>query len=402
MAKEKITNYIITTVVFVLIGISLFVMLRNYIDKRRAITAIIKVDLIDNLNIPVFSEIKVSECIKNINGKIVDDYYLDTTDLGQKKISFKYINEEKIEIPYSFYVRIIDYNEPFIKLGESYNVNVGYDGSLLEDIMCADNYDDKPKCEIVGEYDTSKEGTYFLKMVASDSSGNKNEKSFKLVVSSPQNGSSNNYFKNFSDIKARHKKENTKVGIDISSWQGEIDFSKLKNAGVEFAIIRIGSTKGISGKYFLDSTFIRNIEGLTENNIPVGVYFYSYAKNKKEAQANAEWVIKNLKNYNLSLPIFYDWENWEFYNKFNLSFYHLTENALEFIKVVEKNGYTGGLYSSKYYLNNVWSKIQKPVWVAHYTDDVSSYENEYVFWQICNNGKVDGIDGFVDIDIMYN
>ena len=203
-------------------------------------------------------------------------------------------------------------------------------------------------------------------------------------------------------IDAYNKTKNTKIGIDVSHWQGTIDYKKVKEQGVEFAFIRIGSQKGIDGKYYLDEKFKENIEGFTKQKIPVGVYFYSYAKNKEDAKKEAKWIIKQLKGYKISLPIVFDWENWYLYQDFNMSFYHLTEVANSFVKTIEKNNYQAMVYSSKNYLEKVWKKIDSKIWLAHYTER-TDYQGEYSVWQMCDNGEIEGItENTVDIDIMYN
>ena len=94
---------------------------------------------------------------------------------------------------------------------------------------------------------------------------------------------------------SKYKDNNTKIGIDISLWQGDIDFKKLKEAGVEFVIIRVGYMKGTNGERVLDSKFKQNIENANKNKIPVGVYYFSYASSKKEAIKDAKWVLKQIK-----------------------------------------------------------------------------------------------------------
>ena len=370
----------------------------NPIEER------IIVELKDNLNTPFLQKTKVSDYIDNINGEIIDDYTINTSKLGQQEVNFEYINEDNIKIPYSFTINIIDDVSPSIWLGDTYTITTEYEGSLLEDIVCADNIDNNPKCEIIGEYNTKKEGNYNLTFKATDSSGNITEKKITLAVKKPSTNSSNSSGQSsktlFSDIIEKYKNENTMIGIDVSSWQGDIDYEALKKAGVEFVFIRVGSTKGIEGEYFVDKNFIKNIEGFNKVQIPVGIYFYSYAKNKHTAINDAKWVLEQIKEYEISLPIVYDWESWSFYNEFNQSFYNTSMNAKAFLDTIKNAGYQGALYSSKNYLEKVWFDIGYDVWLAHYTEQ-TSYQGNYKYWQLCSNGKVDGINGNVDINIMY-
>lgn len=376
---------------------------KEYQEIISRATVIVK--LKENTTIPFFSEVKVSDFIENINGEIVEDYKIDTSKLGEHKIIFKYINDDGVTIPYSYKIEVKDQTKPVIWLGKTKNITTDYDGNLLEDITCADNYDDNPKCEIIGEYNTKKVGKYKLTFKATDSSGNETIKDFTLNVTEPVEKSptkNNTPSKKtyFNDIVAKHKNENTKIGIDVSKWQGNIDFEKVKNAGVEFVIIRVGSTKGINGEYFLDDKFKENIEGFNKVGIPVGIYFYSYANSKESAIRDANWVLNQIKDYKVELPIAYDWESWSFYNRFNQSFYSLSMSAKAFLDTVNKHGYDGLIYSSKSYLENVWYDIGYDVWLANYTSQ-TTYKGKYKYWQLCSNGRVDGISGNVDINVMY-
>ena len=246
-------------------------------------------------------------------------------------------------------------------------------------------------------------GTYPLVFKATDNSGNVTEKEFNLIVRNPSSGSSSGGVSaktSFADVYDTHKNANTEIGIDISKWQGDVDFVSLKEAGVEFVIIRVGTSSGINGENLLDSKFIQNIEGANAAGIPVGIYFYSYANSEERAISDALWVVEQIKDYKVDLPIAFDWENWSFYNEFNLSFFGLSEMANSFVKTVRDAGYEGMLYSSKNYLEDIWFDVNYPVWLAHYTTK-TNYEGNFDFWQLCNNGRVSGINGDVDINIRY-
>ena len=376
-------------------------------EDEKIKNAIIKVTLKEDLTTSFLSQVKVSDFIEEINGEITNDFTIDTSKIGSKEISFNYINEEDIKVPYSFKINIIDDIPPVIWLNSTYTIYDTYDGNILEDITCADNIDDNPKCEIIGNYDPHKIGNYKLTFKATDASNNITTKDFTLrVIKKPQNNSSSNnnsptVHTLFSDVIKNYKKDNTKIGIDVSSWQGDIDFAKVKEAGVEFVILRVGSTHGKKGDYFVDGQFINNIKKANEVGIPVGIYFYSYADSKEKAIKDAMWVIDQIQDYKVDLPIAYDWESWSFYNEFHQSFYSLTQGAKAFLDTIEDAGYKGMLYSSKNYLEKVWYDTGYPVWLAHYTKQ-TSYQGNYTYWQLCSNGKVSGINGNVDINIMYN
>lgn len=372
--------------------------------EEKIANATIIVNLKEDLTVPFLESAKVSDFIENINGEVISDYQIDTSKMGEQEVNFEYINEENIKIPYTYKINIQDKTAPVVWLGSNYTVTTEYDGSLLEDIVCADNYDDNPTCEIIGEYNTKKVGQYPLTFKATDASGNTTTQEFTLTVKEPTKSNTTSPSKPsytyFSDVIENYKKENAKIGIDVSSWQGDIDFEAVKNAGVEFAFLRVGSSKGINGEYFVDKKFLQNIEGFNKVGIPVGIYFYSYANSKESAIQDAKWVLEQIKDYKIDLPIAYDWESWSFYNEFHQSFYSTTMNAKAFLDTIQESGYQGALYSSKNYLEKVWYDTGYDIWLAHYTEQ-TSYQGDYTYWQMCSNGKVDGISGYVDINIMY-
>lgn len=393
----------IIIIISIIIGIILLTILGiNIYNKWRIANAKILVELEDNLQIEVFQDAKISDFIKSINGKIIDDAIINTTKTGTKAINFNYINDEKIEVSYSFEIEVVDLTPPMIFSSSSLSVSKGYSGNLEKELFCGDNYDDKPICKITGEYDSNTPGTYPLIFTGTDSSENVSQTNFNLIVKQPT--PSNPTPKTttlFTDVVAKHKTENTKIGLDVSKWQGDINFQKVRDAGVEFVFIRIGTQKGIKGEYVIDPKFEQNIKGFQSVGIPVGVYFYTYASSLKEAEQDAKWVIKQLKPYKIELPVVYDWENWSFYQEFNKSFYNLTQMANKYMSTLEKAGYKAMLYSSKNYLEKVWLPTKYPVWLAHYTEQ-TTYEGDYYVWQLCSDGRVDGIYGDVDINVMYN
>lgn len=391
-------------IISIVVGIILFsvggFLLYKCIEIKNAL---VKVVLKDNLEADFADTLRVSSFIESINGKIVDDYYLNTDSLGKKKIDFEYINDDGIKIKYNYEINVVDREAPLIWLGKSYNVTRGSEDNLIDKIMCGDNYDNNPECVIEGDYNLDNVGSYNLVFKATDSSGNVSKKKFTLNVneaSSKKGSNGVNSVTEFSDVIKDYKNDNTQIGIDVSKWQGDIDFSKLKSAGVEFVIIRIGSSTGINGENFIDSKFIQNIKNANSVGIPVGVYFYSYANSVDRANSDAKWIIENIKDYKVELPIAFDWENWGSFNTYELSFFGLTNMAKRFMDTVKASGYDAMLYSSKTYLENIWMSVDYPVWLAHYTKN-TNYAGDYSYWQICSNGRVDGINGDVDIDIRY-
>lgn len=408
--KQKI---IIATVSAIIIILSIIgaVLLINHISKLEEEKINEEsIVLVDFLETDFLADVKVSDFIKNINGTIEDNYKIDTTEIGEKEIKFSYKDSNNHKRNYSFKIDIVDKEKPLIWVSKTYSVTKGSKDELTKKIMCGDNYDPKPTCEIIGNYDLNKVGSYNLTYKATDNSGNVSEKDFTLKVVEPKtnNGGSGGTggtvkVTKFEDVVSAYKTEDTKIGIDISKWQGDVDFAKLKDAGVEYVFIRVGTAKGLGKENVIDEKFERNISGANEAGIPVGLYFYSYANTRKRAEEDAKWLLDKIKDYKVDLPIAFDWENWNRFNYYGVSFYGLTDVANGFMDTVKAAGYEGMLYSSKTYLENIWYQVDYPVWLAHYTSNLkkSTYAGSYSYWQVCNNGRVDGIKGDVDIDVYF-
>ncbi len=210
------------------------------------------------------------------------------------------------------------------------------------------------------------------------------------------------------------KKYNTALGIDVSEWQGNIDWKKVAASGVKFAFIRIGYRGYESGKINEDKNFRKNIIGAKGAGINVGVYFYTQAVNTSEAVAEADFVVKSLSGYGITLPVVYDIESVNDNNPTGrldtakLSRDKLTELCTSFCARVEKSGYKGMVYANKYWLTTklnaakIAEKYQ--IWIAKYIDEKSQtteYNGQYNYWQYSYSAKVDGINGGIDVNRMY-
>ncbi len=391
---------LIITIVLIIISITFY----NYYKINHAK----KIVELTTTEVETFSSVKLKDLISTINGKIVDNKKIDTTKIGKQEITFHYITDKNIKVPYTIEINIVDKTPPLIYQSSKYSVTVNTTKKELEEsLFCGDNYDPNPKCTIEGDYDLNTTGEYNVTFKGVDSSNNISTHSFILKVkekSNNKNTSSNSSYTDytsFNDIVKEYKNNNTKIGIDISHWQGKIDYKTVKSSGVEFVYIRVGRGNGIGEDYVLDDKFEEYIKGFNKVKIPVGVYFYSNANSKEDAIKEAKWVLSKIKKYQVDLEIVFDWENWDYFQEYDLSFFSLTETAKAFINTVEKAGYKGMLYSSKYYLENIWLPLKSNIWLAHYTNQ-TNYEGQYQVWQICDDGKVDGIaDNLVDINIMY-
>lgn len=395
----------VIAILILIIGITILIIYLNnrVVDDNSGFT------LKENLKTEIYTKANINDYIKNIEGKIIEKPQINTKKLGKQEISFIYLNKDNKKRRGTIEIEIVDTEKPLVWLSNNYNTKIGEEINLKDKIICIDNYDKNPSCEIKGEYDINKEGIYPLTYKAIDSSGNTFEKEFTLTVYTLVTKSENENtaqpqiepkYTDFQEVIKNYKDENNEIGIDVSKWQGDIDFKKVKNAGATFVMIRVGSQNGVKGDYVLDPYFKQNIENALKNDLKVGIYFYSYADSEKEATKQANWVIKQIKEYDINLPVVFDFESFDILNDMELSIYGLNEIAHSFINTLEEKGYNGMLYGSKNYLISLWKYHTNPVWLAHYTDN-TNYGGEYFMWQMCNDGKIDGIEGYVDIDILY-
>lgn len=189
----------------------------------------------------------------------------------------------------------------------------------------------------------------------------------------------------------------TTDGIDVSQYQGVIDWEKVKGH-IDFAIIRCGYGQDIEGQD--DRMFKRNADECTRLNIPFGVYLYSYATNEEEALSEARHAMRLIKDYKMSLPIYYDLEDPKVGR---LSNEQITNNARVFCEELRRNNYLPGVYANLFW----WTtKLTDPFfenyskWIASY-NDVLNYDGVYDIWQYSQTGFIEGIDAYVDLNISY-
>lgn len=401
---KKFLNIIIVLIIIIIVAV-IGLCIWSYIDEQenKRIDAE-AITLKENLTIEFGKKVKVSDFIENLNGSLVSDNEIDTEKLGDIEVKFEFINIKNKKRTATFTIKTIDKNAPKIFSGTSYTVKVGYNKNLTDVLLSGDDIDDNPARKIVGQYDFNTVGDYKLTYVVTDSSGNETKKDFTLHVieepTTPQPPTPPKEPTYFDDILDNYKTEKTKIGIDVSKWQGEIDWEKVKNAGAEFAIIRVGYQTDYDGENVVDPYFVANIEGAKRVGLPVGIYYYSYSKNIDQAKEQANWVKEQLKDYEIDLPIAFDWESWNSFNKAGMSFYTINKSANVFLDTLVENGYKGMLYGSKTYLEKIWYPTEHDTWLAHYTSK-TTYQGKYFLWQMCDTGRIDGINGNVDIDIMY-
>ena len=199
--------------------------------------------------------------------------------------------------------------------------------------------------------------------------------------------------------------EKTMKGIDVSQFNGHIDWKRVADSGIKFAFIRLGGRYSVSGSIYDDSRFLYNISQAKAYGIKVGVYFFTQAITENEAIEEARYTINKIRSYNLDLPIVIDTESVDGGGRHSAIGVESRTGVIKaFCNEVIKNGFTPMIYASTSWLNSMlnMSKLSNfMVWVAQWAPSVD-YKRPYKCWQYTNTGRVNGINGYVDMDIWYN
>ena len=195
-----------------------------------------------------------------------------------------------------------------------------------------------------------------------------------------------------------------KIGIDVSKYQGDIDWEKVAAAGVQFVIIRVGYRGSVTGALVEDPNFVQNIRGALAAGLEVGVYFFTQAINETEAVEEASAVISMVREYDIKLPIYIDTEGAGGNGRADgLDKDMRTKVCDAFCRTAKNAGYNAGVYASRSWLyNNLDTSVldKYEIWDAEWVS-VPQYTGYYTMWQYSSKGSVDGIVGNVDLDIYY-
>lgn len=189
-------------------------------------------------------------------------------------------------------------------------------------------------------------------------------------------------------------------GIDISEWQGNINWDTVKGQ-IDFAILKLGNI-GDNTKFWLDKYFLRNYNECTRLGIPIGVYVYCYSNEIANAEAGAREVVNYLAGKKLQLPVYIDMEDAEIAVEGKDK---LTQICIAFNTIIEQGGYWAGVYANLNWFNNYLNKdvikSKYTTWIAHYGVNEEKYRGEYDILQYSSSGKVNGVAGNTDMNIMY-
>ena len=195
----------------------------------------------------------------------------------------------------------------------------------------------------------------------------------------------------------------SRIGVDVSEYNGEIDWAAVRQAGFEFAFIRLGYRGYEGGKLFTDEWFEENLAGAREAGLDVGVYFFSQAITEEEAREEAEFVVEQLDGRELELPVMYDPEaiGFDEARTDETTGREFSTHALVFCKAIEDAGYEAG-----YYANLKWEVVMMDMgalkdyvhWYAGY-EQTPSTPYAFTFWQYSDQGVVPGIAEYTDLDL---
>lgn len=197
-------------------------------------------------------------------------------------------------------------------------------------------------------------------------------------------------------------------GIDVSEYQGFIDWKQVKDSGIDFAFIRIGCRTYADGGIIYDTRFKENLYSADRAGIHTGVYFFSQALTEEEAIEEADAVIECIKPFNITYPVVFDWEIiYEDYARTDdISIDSLADCCIAFCERIKNAGYTPMIYQNT---STLLSKVDLPrikeydIWLAEYTDDHSepAYNYDYKIWQYASDGRVAGIATDVDMNVSF-
>ena len=291
-----------------------------------------------------------------------------------------------------------------LKVGDLFDAN--------EFISYIDDHDRNPFLSVETPVDTTTPGVYETALIVTDANGNQARKSLTVRVvtgeetptptpegmtptPTPVPQPSN---LDFSEFRSRYSGD-IEYGIDVSKWQGDVDYGMIKQEGCSFVIIKAGTY--YKGEFVFDSMYEQNLANAKAAGLKVGLYYYTPITTEAVVRDCVDKICESLNGMELELPIAYDMEQWKRFQQYHINLQDLNGLFYAFCDECEKYGYQGMLYNSKNKLETVFDAKNHPVWLAHYTR-TTTYEGDYMLWQVSNVGRIPGINGDVDLNILYN
>lgn len=319
------------------------------------------------------------------------DYLIDSIEAGNTDT---YVPQQKTE----------DTDRPiFLINSKGANVKKGSTFDIHSLIGYGDDVDRDVDLKVDGEVDTSTVGTYNLTLTLTDDAGHTNTSPFTVRVVEGGGGGDDGTVRqgteSFKEFMETYKQDGTQVGLDVSRWQGTIDFNKVKEAGCDFVIIRLGGYD--DGEHYTDKCYAENIKNAKAAGLKVGIYWHAEESSTDEAEMSVAYLMNILGGEQLDFPIAYDWEDFIGFEKYKMNLQDINDCFEAFATAVEAKGYEACLYSSKNFLESVWVNGRNhKIWLAHYTNQ-TDYRGNYYMWQHTSSGKIDGISTAVDFNILY-
>lgn len=293
----------------------------------------------------------------------------------------------------------------WLNLPESVSIQVDTEFDINRYVGFIDDCDSDVDIQIEGEVDTSTPGSYPITMTLTDDANNTKTGSMTVKVYRPSGGGGGggggedtHTTLAYSDFMARYPGDDIAYGIDVSRYQGDIDFNRVKAAGCEFVYLRAMIYN--NGELGEDRKFEEYYVDAKAAGLKIGVYYYSTDCNLEELHEHCNELLKVLADKEIDLPVAFDWESWSHFQKYKMSIVDINNLFYEFAGIMTENGYGTILYASKYYLEIIWEPAGYDVWLAHYVKE-TSYEGDYTMWQTGSIGRIDGCSEDVDTDILF-
>lgn len=198
----------------------------------------------------------------------------------------------------------------------------------------------------------------------------------------------------------------TRIGIDVSQYQGSIDWDEVARSGIDFAIVRVGGRGYTEGKIYDDTMFEVNAKGASDAGLITGAYFFSQAITPREAAEEAYYVLDKLEGLTIDGPVVFDWEviGKSDARTYGIQTDDLCACALTFCEIIEAAGYDAMIYITDYsgYVKYDLSEVvDYPLWYANYSTETPNFYYDFDMWQYSSKGSVPGISGNVDMDIWF-
>ena len=277
-----------------------------------------------------------------------------------------------------------------------------------------DDTDRDVELKVTGEVDNNTVGEYPIQMTITDDAGNsktidvtvkvyaKKPTPTKKPTSSTSKTSSTGTTKSkkpsFADLKSKYETGNAFIGIDVSKYQGNIDFQKVKDAGCHFVILRMAIYN--NGKFGIDTKFEENYKKAKAAGLLIGVYYYSVDNTEKLMKEHCAELAKALKGKEIDFPVAYDFEKWKGFQNLKMNSSDLNNMFYLFCSEMESYGYDAMIYANPYFLRNWFKPGHYKIWLADWKTQ-PSYAGTFYFWQFSATGRVPGIQGDVDVNVYY-